>query len=430
MSKKIESVRGMNDILPAQSPAWQQLEVTLRELSRAYGYQEIRTPIVEPTALFYRSIGAVTDIVEKEMYTFDDRNGDSLSLRPEGTAGCVRAGIEHGLFHNQLQRLWYVGPIFRHERPQRGRYRQFYQLGIEAYGMAGPAIDAEIILFSARLLKALGLLNAVRLEINSLGSEMARARYREVLIDYWQQHVAQLDEDSRGRLLQNPLRLLDSKHPNMLGLISNAPKFDDYLDDESRDHFSKLCAYLQAAGIEYHVNPRLVRGLDYYNRTVFEWITEDLGAQGTVCAGGRYDGLVQQLGAKNTVPAVGFAAGIERLLLLQATLQGESLASGLADVYFVSAIECQDQALVLAEQVRNRCARAKVMVDCAAGSLKSQLKRADKSGAVLAVLLNEASVLSQQVTIKFLREEKPQLQLAMRELDNFLLQYVGQEEPR
>ncbi|WP_051004601.1 histidine--tRNA ligase, partial [Halomonas sp. KM-1] len=302
----------MNDLLPDRSALWQYFEGKVQALTQRYGYAEIRTPIVEQTALFARSIGEVTDIVEKEMYTFEDRNGDSLTLRPEGTASCVRAAMEHGLLHNQTQRLWYQGPMFRHERPQKGRYRQFHQVGVEAFGLEGPDIDAEVILLSARLWRELGLSDHVTLELNSLGSSEARAAYRDKLVAYFEQHRDQLDEDSLRRLTSNPLRILDSKNPDMAPMLADAPKLMDHLDDASREHFEGLTALLQAAGIDYVINPRLVRGLDYYGRTVFEWTTTALGSQGTVCAGGRYDGLVEQLGGKPT-PAVGFAMGIERL---------------------------------------------------------------------------------------------------------------------
>ncbi len=315
MSKSIQAIRGMNDILPTETPRWRFVEGVFRDLMAAYGYSEIRLPAVEKTELFKRSIGEVTDIVEKEMYTFEDRNGDSLTLRPEGTAGCVRACIQNGLIHNQTQRLWYLGAMFRHERPQKGRYRQFHQLGVEVFGFAGPDIDAELIAMTARFWHKLGMSDEVRLEINSLGSAAARHTYRETLVAYLQQHRAQLDEDSLRRLDTNPLRILDSKNPAMQALIEAAPKLMDHLDDESREHFETLCGMLQAMGIEYRINPRLVRGLDYYSKTVFEWVTDRLGAQGTVCAGGRFDGLVEQLGARPS-SAIGFALGLERLVAL------------------------------------------------------------------------------------------------------------------
>ncbi|KJJ58494.1 histidinol dehydrogenase, partial [Vibrio cholerae] len=314
MAKTIQAIRGMNDCLPTQSPLWQKVEGVVKNVISAYGYSEVRMPIVEMTHLFSRAIGEVTDVVEKEMYTFEDRNGDSLTLRPEGTAGCVRSGIENGLLYNQEQRLWYMGPMFRHERPQKGRYRQFHQCGVEVFGLDGPDVDAELIMMTARLWRELGIAQHVRLELNSIGSLEARANYRTALIDYLEQYQNVLDEDCKRRMYTNPLRVLDSKNPDVQAILGDAPQLSDYLDAESKQHFAGLCELLDAAGIEYTVNQRLVRGLDYYNRTVFEWITESLGSQGTVCGGGRYDGLVEQLGGKPT-PAVGFAMGLERLVL-------------------------------------------------------------------------------------------------------------------
>lgn len=344
----------MNDLLPSDSPRWQFFEGKVRQLMQRYGFAEIRMPIVEQTALFARSIGEVTDIVEKEMYTFEDRNGDSLTLRPEGTASCVRAAMEHGLLYNQTQRLWYQGPMFRHERPQKGRYRQFHQVGVEAYGFDGPDIDAEVILLSARLWRELGLMEHVTLEINSLGSSEARAAYRDKLVAYFEQHRDVLDEDSLRRLTSNPLRILDSKNPAMAEMLDAAPRLMDNLDDASRVHFEQLKALLDAAGIPFVVNPRLVRGLDYYSRTVFEWTTTALGSQGTVCAGGRYDGLVEQLGGKPT-PAVGFAMGIERLILLLETLDlVPDEALGGSDVYLLAMDDSATAAaMTLAEQLRS-----------------------------------------------------------------------------
>ncbi len=406
MSGTLQAVRGMNDILPSESPRWQWLEDRLRELARSYGYQEIRLPIVEQTALFERSIGTATDIVEKEMYTFTDRNGDSLTLRPEGTAGCVRAALQHGLLHNQSQRLWYRGPMFRHERPQKGRYRQFHQFGVEAFGLAGPDIDAELILMSARLWRVLGLQDAVRLELNTLGSPQARAAYRDVLVEYFQRHYDRLDEDSRRRLCRNPLRILDSKNPQMAGLIEAAPPFSDYLDEESRRHFEGLKELLDAAGIDYLLNPRLVRGLDYYGKTVFEWITERLGAQGTVCAGGRYDGLVEQFGGRPT-PAVGFAIGLERLIGL---LEGDERACLTApQVYLIAVGEAaQARALVLAERLRDELPGLRLLLNCGGGSFKSQFRRADRSGAELALILGEEEIETCSAGIKHLRRQAEQ----------------------
>ncbi|WP_355661244.1 histidine--tRNA ligase [Halomonas salifodinae] len=412
MSKKIQAIRGMNDLLPEQSPLWQYFEGKVRDLMQRYGYAEIRTPIVEQTALFARSIGEVTDIVEKEMYTFDDRNGDSLTLRPEGTASCVRAAMEHGLLHNQTQRLWYQGPMFRHERPQKGRYRQFHQVGVETFGFEGPDVDAELILLTARLWQELGLMEHVTLELNSLGSLDARAAYRETLVAYFEEHRALLDEDSLRRLTSNPLRILDSKNPDMAAMLDAAPQLMDHLDAESREHFAALTAILDAAGIAYVINPRLVRGLDYYSRSVFEWTTTALGSQGTVCAGGRYDGLVEQLGGKPT-PAVGFAMGIERLILLLETLElmPAEAQPGL-DLYLLGMGEAASRAaLLLGEELRGALPRLRLQVHCGGGSFKSQIKKADKSGARLALLLGEDELAEGRVTVKFLREARDQQSL-------------------
>ncbi|MDZ7851355.1 MAG: histidine--tRNA ligase [Halomonas sp.] len=419
--KKIQAIRGMNDLLPEQSPLWQYFEGKVRDLMGRYGYAEIRTPIVEQTALFKRSIGEVTDIVEKEMYTFEDRNGDSLTLRPEGTASCVRAAMEHGLLHNQTQRLWYQGPMFRHERPQKGRYRQFHQIGVEAFGLEGPDIDVETILLSARLWKALGLYEHVTLELNSLGSSEARAAYRDTLVAYFEQHHALLDEDSRRRLSSNPMRILDSKNPDMAEMLDAAPRLMDHLDDASREHFEQLCAMLDAAGIDYVINPRLVRGLDYYGRTVFEWTTTALGSQGTVCAGGRYDGLVEQLGGKPT-PAVGFAMGIERLVLLLETLElMPENARGELDVYLLPMGESATAAaLLLGERLRGTLPELRAQVHCGGGSFKSRMKKADRSGARLALLLGEDELAEGSVTLKFLREEREQQRLSQAELTDTL----------
>ncbi len=407
--KKIQAIRGMNDLLPEQSVLWQYVERQVQALMRRYGYAEIRTPIVEQTALFKRSIGEVTDIVEKEMYTFDDRNGDSLTLRPEGTASCVRAAMEHGLLHNQTQRLWYQGPMFRHERPQKGRYRQFHQVGVEAFGLEGPDIDAELILLSARLWKQLGLFDQVTLELNSLGSPQARAAYRDTLVRYFEAHHEVLDEDSRRRLSTNPLRILDSKNPAMADMLADAPRLMDHLDAESKAHFERLTAMLDAAGISYVINPRLVRGLDYYSRTVFEWTTTALGSQGTVCAGGRFDGLVEQLGGK-PVPAVGFAMGIERLILLLDTLDLiPEAARGELDVYLLPMSDATEPAaLLLAERLREALPALHLQLHCGGGSFKSRMKKADRSGARLALLLGEDELAEGSVTLKFLREEREQ----------------------
>ncbi|MCW8840918.1 MAG: histidine--tRNA ligase [Gammaproteobacteria bacterium] len=423
MSKHIQAVRGMNDILPEETPTWRHLEEVVRQLLDAYGYHEIRMPIVEKTELFKRSIGEVTDIVEKEMYTFEDRNGDMLTLRPEGTAGCVRAGIQNGLLHNQQQRLWYRGPMFRHERPQKGRYRQFHQIGVEVFGLDGPDIDAEHILMTARLWKMLGLDAVVELQLNSLGTVASRAAYRGILVEYLWHHVDALDEDSRRRLDSNPLRILDSKNPEMRPLIEAAPKLTDHLDEESQAHFDTLCAILDEAGVEYHINPCLVRGLDYYGKTVFEWVTNKLGAQGTVCAGGRFDGLVEQLGGKPT-PAMGFAMGVERLVsLLEAEHVPEEHYQPHA--YLVQVGEAaQRRGLLLAEQLRDALPLLRLEVHCGGGSFKSQFKKADKSRAPLALILGDEEVANGTLGIKFLREETEQKLLSQQDVIDYLSGYL------
>jgi len=398
----------MKDILPQDTPYWQCVESSVREVLAAYGYEEIRFPIVEKTELFKRSIGEVTDIVEKEMYTFEDRNGDSLTLRPEGTACCVRTGIQQGLLYNQVQRLWYMGPMFRHERPQKGRYRQFHQVGVETFGMAGADLDAELILLTARLWKKLGL-DDLELQINSLGTAEARAVYRMQLVAYFEAHHSQLDEESQRRLLSNPMRILDTKNPDMRPLVEAAPKLTEYLDDESREHFATLCGLLDAANIRYVINPCLVRGLDYYSRTVFEWVTDRLGAQGTVCAGGRFDGLVEQLGGK-PVPAAGFALGLERLLeLVRDNMQPQTAPH--AYLVLMGAAS-QQVGLVLAEQLRDKVPGLRLMTHCGGGSFKSQFKKADRSGARIALVLGENELETGRVGIKFLREEREQQAVA------------------
>ncbi|HDY7492367.1 TPA: histidine--tRNA ligase [Vibrio vulnificus] len=399
MAKTIQAIRGMNDCLPTQSPLWQKLEGAVKNVISAYGYNEMRMPIVEMTHLFSRAIGEVTDVVEKEMYTFEDRNGDSLTLRPEGTAGCVRAGIENGLLYNQEQRVWYMGPMFRHERPQKGRYRQFHQCGVEVFGLNGPDVDAELIMMTARLWRELGIDKHVRLELNSIGSLEARANYRTALIAFLEQHIDVLDEDCKRRMHTNPLRVLDTKNPDVQAILGDAPRLSDYLDPESTQHFAGLCELLDAAGIEYTVNERLVRGLDYYNRTVFEWITESLGSQGTVCGGGRYDGLVEQLGGKAT-PAVGFAMGLERLVLMLETLELTDVRRSV-DVYVVTAGEGTMMAgMKLAEQVREAIPGVRVMNHFGGGNFKKQFKRADKVGAVVALVLGENEVADNTVVLK------------------------------
>ncbi|MDQ2693979.1 MAG: histidine--tRNA ligase [Pseudomonadota bacterium] len=406
MAKSFQAVRGMNDILPAEAPLWAGVEAAARTLLTAYGYDEIRLPSVEKTDLFSRSIGEATDIVEKEMYTFTDRNGDSLSLRPEGTAGCVRACIEHGLLHNQVQRLWYAGPMFRHERPQKGRYRQFHQIGVEAFGLPGPDIDAEIICLTARLWRRLGL-EHVTLQINSLGSAAARAAYRERLVAYFSAHHAALDDDSRRRLHSNPLRILDTKNPQLAAVVAGAPLLTEHLDDDSQEHFQRLQALLEAAGVPFTVNPRLVRGLDYYCKTVFEWVTDRLGAQGTVCAGGRYDGLVELLGGRPT-PAVGFALGLERLVAMLAE-SGYAGIERTPHAYLVLAGAAAGQSgLVLAERLRDQLPWLRLQVNCGGGTFKAQLKRADRSGAPLALIIGDDEAAAGRVTVKRLREDAAQ----------------------
>jgi histidyl-tRNA synthetase len=420
---KLQSIRGMNDLLPEQSATWQYLERTVAEVLGCYSYREIRFPILEQTELFKRAVGEVTDIVEKEMYSFDDRNGDSLSLRPEGTAGCVRACTQNGLLHNQTQRLWYAGPMFRHERPQKGRLRQFHQIGVEAFGLNGPDIDAELLLITARLWKTLKIDHAVSLQINSLGTSADRKTYRTALVDYLMARQEQLDEDSQRRLQTNPMRILDSKNQDTQALLNDAPKLADFIDQESRDHFEQLCAVLDAANINYEINPRLVRGLDYYSKTVFEWVTTNLGAQGTVCAGGRYDGLVEQLGGK-PCPGVGFAMGVERLVLLLDELGAVPDSIGqTVDLYIVAVGNIELEALVLAEDLRSQCPNIRIESHCGGGSFKSQIKKADKSGAAVALILGEDEVASATAGIKFLREEKSQQSVAQTELANVLTNY-------
>jgi histidyl-tRNA synthetase len=422
---KIQSIRGMNDLLPEQSATWQYLERTVAQVLASYSYREIRFPVLEQTELFKRAVGEVTDIVEKEMYSFDDRNGDNLSLRPEGTAGCVRACTENGLLHNQTQRLWYTGPMFRHERPQKGRLRQFHQIGVEAFGLTGPDIDAELLLITARLWKVLKIDHAVSLQINSLGTAVDRANYRAALVDYLMARREQLDEDSQRRLESNPMRILDSKNPDTQALLDQAPELKDFIDQQSRDHFAKLCGVLDAAGIAYQVNPRLVRGLDYYSKTVFEWVTSSLGAQGTVCAGGRYDGLVEQLGGK-PCPGAGFAMGVERLVLLLDELGAVPDSVGQAvDLYLVAVGDVEQQALVLAENLRSDCSEIRLECHCGGGSFKSQIKRADKSAAKIALILGEDEVAAGTVGLKYLREDRPQETVAQSELSQHLVSFYN-----
>ena len=419
MTDKIQAIRGMHDILPDQTPRWQGVEAVFRRILSAYGYQEIRLPIVEKTELFKRSIGEVTDIVEKEMYTFDDRNGDSLTLRPEGTAGCLRACLEQGLLHYPAHRLWYQGPMFRHERPQKGRYRQFHQMGVEAYGMSGPDIDAELILLTRRIWNDLGIEQKLELQLNSLGTAEERQVYRRQLVEYLQKHSDRLDEDSRRRLETNPLRILDSKSPDMYELVRGAPVLQDYLGEESRTHFDGLTRILDDAGISYVLNPRLVRGLDYYCKTVFEWVTRELGAQGTVCAGGRYDGLIEQLGGKAS-HAIGFALGMERLIELLDD-QARFDQAGRPHAYLIRVgAEAEREGLRLAEQLRDALPGLQLTVNCGGGNFKSQFKRADKSGAELALILGEDEARDQLIGIKPLRKEANQFTIEQSELAAYL----------
>jgi histidyl-tRNA synthetase len=414
----------MHEVLPGSTALWQTVEKITRDVLSAYGYQEIRLPLLEKTELFQRSIGEVTDIVEKEMYTFDDRNGESLTLRPEGTAGCLRACLEHGLLHNQQQRLWYYGPMFRHERPQKGRYRQFYQLGLETYGMAGPDIDAEIILLTDRLWKRLGIRDKLELQLNSLGTIEERMGYREQLVAYFSKYLDLLDEDAQRRLHTNPLRILDTKNPAMQELVDSAPELMDFLGTESREHFQAITAQLDALGVAYRVNTRLVRGLDYYSKTVFEWVTTELGSQGTVCAGGRYDGLIAQLGGKPN-HAIGFAMGMERLLALMALLPDVPTAT-VADVYLILVGEQAEQAgFRFAETLRTAIPGLKLLVNCGGGSFKSQFKKADKSAAHYALIIGDDEVLNECVSLKSLRVEAEQQSLSQAEIIDYLMLRFG-----
>lgn len=415
----IQAVRGMNDVFSPMSGAFEKVETALKQIVSSYGYQEIRFPLLEKTALFKRSIGEVTDIVEKEMYTFEDRGGESLTLRPEGTASCVRAGIEQGLFYHQTCRLWYLGPMFRYERPQKGRYRQFHHFGAEAFGFPGPDIDAELLLMTSRLFKTLGL-NNLSLQINSLGSVEARNHYRSILVDFFEQHKDELDEDSQKRLHRNPLRILDSKNPDMQPLLKKAPSLFDHLDEESRQHFQWICDVLQNEGIPYEINPRLVRGLDYYNKMVFEWVTSELGAQGTVCGGGRYDDLVEQLGGSPTY-AVGFSIGVERLVELVLATDQSYLDIPQADIYLILLGESAVSfGLSVAEKLRSAFTQLRIIVHCGDGSMKAQFKRADKSGAKYAIVIGEDEIAQGKMTLKFLREELAQQSFSYEALVNYL----------
>ncbi|WP_299591383.1 histidine--tRNA ligase [uncultured Microbulbifer sp.] len=417
--KQLRAIRGMNDLLPTQSPVWQYVESTLSELFARYGYSEIRTPMLESTHLFARAVGEATDIVEKEMYTFDDKSGDSVTLRPEGTAGTVRAAIQNSLL-SLPQRLWYFGPMFRYERPQKGRLRQFHQFGVEVFGINGPDIDAEMLMMTARIWKQLGVSEHVTLQLNSLGNSDSRAAYRDALVEYLSARKDQLDEDSQRRLERNPLRILDSKNAQTQELLTDAPCLLDFLDEESKSHFEQLRALLDAAGVVYEVNPRLVRGLDYYGKTVFEWVTDSLGAQGTVCAGGRYDGLVEQMGGKPT-PGVGFGLGVERLVLLLETL--EVLPDSLdqqVDAYLVAVGNVQSAALTAAEQVRSELPWLRLQTHCGGGSFKSQMKKADKSNADYALIIGEDEAAAGQVTVKPLRTGAEQQTVALADVAKML----------
>lgn len=401
MAKNIQAIRGMNDCSPTESPLWQWIEGQVRQILSSYGYSEVRMPIVESTPLFARAIGEVTDVVSKEMYTFWD-NDEQLTLRPEGTAGCVRAAIEHGWIYNNEQRLWYMGPMFRHERPQKGRYRQFHQAGVEVFGIATPEIDAELIILTARLWKALGIEQHVSLQLNSIGSLEARANYRSALVAFLENHQDLMSEEEKERLVKNPLRILDTKNQALQDVLDGAPKLLDYLDDESREHFAQLCGLLDTVGIQYEINPKLVRGLDYYNKTVFEWVTSALGAQGTVCGGGRYDGLVEQLGGHAT-SGVGFAMGLERLVLLVQEVNKSIPVKSAVDIYVVYQGEGTTlAAFQIAEKLRSELPHLSTMLHCSGGNFKKQFKRADKSGATLALVLGESEVQNNQVVVKHL----------------------------
>ncbi|MAS83376.1 MAG: histidine--tRNA ligase [Legionellales bacterium] len=414
---KIQAIRGMHDILMHETPNWQYIEQSIQNVLEQYNYKEIRLPIIEKTELFKHAIGDNTDIVSKEMYSFEDKNNSSITLRPEGTASCVRAGIEHGLFHNKLQRLWYMGPMFRYEKPQKGRQRQFHQLGVEAFGFKGPDIDAEQIMICSRIWKTLNIKN-IKLEINSLGSSESRLKYRKILVDYFLSKKNDLDEDSLIRLEKNPLRILDSKNKDMQSLIKNAPPINEYLDSQSTEHFSKLKEILDHAKIQYDVNSKLVRGLDYYEKTVYEWKTQELGAQDTLCAGGRYDNLVETHGAKST-PAIGFAIGLERLVELSCFEKISDQTT--AHVYLLlSGNNTKKHGLLLAEEIRDKLPNIKIETNCGEGSLKSQFKRADKSGAQIALILGEDELEKKQLTVKYLRNDKPQITIKSQEISDFL----------
>jgi histidyl-tRNA synthetase len=418
VAELIQPVRGMNDVLPDDAPLWDRLESTAAALFASYGYRRIRIPVLERTELFSRSIGEDTDVVAKEMYTFEDRNGESVTLRPEATAGVVRAGLSNGLLHNQQQKLWCSGPMFRYEKPQKGRYRQFHQLSVEALGFAEPEIDAELIAMSARLWKELGIASAT-LEMNSLGTPESRVGYRQALVEYFDRHRAALDEDGLRRLERNPLRILDSKNPALRELIAEAPLLSGYIDDESRAHFERVQQLLGDVGVRFTLNPRLVRGLDYYSRTVFEWLTDRLGAQSAVCSGGRYDGLVAQLGGRET-PAVGWALGIERIVELQRA-EGVDGADAAADAFVIAAGDAaRRKAFKVVEELRDRLPGLRLSIGSPASGFKAQMRRADKSGARHALILGDAEVAADRIGVKPLREESPQQLMTLDECARLL----------
>ena len=415
MAKTIQAIRGMNDCSPTESLLWQWIEAKVRHVLASYGYSEVRMPIVESTPLFARAIGEVTDVVSKEMYTFWD-NDEQLTLRPEGTAGCVRAAIERGWIYNNEQRLWYMGPMFRHERPQKGRYRQFHQAGVEVFGIANPEIDAELIILTARLWKELGIDQHVSLQLNSIGSLEARANYRSALVAFLENHQDLMSDEEKERLVKNPLRILDTKNEALQEVLNGAPKLLDYLDDESHEHFNQLCSLLDAMGVKYEINPKLVRGLDYYNKTVFEWVTSALGAQGTVCGGGRYDGLVEQLGGHAT-QGVGFAMGLERLVLLIQEVNKEITLPQAIDLYLVYAGEGTTlNAFQIAEQIRTELPQVRVMTHCSGGKFQKQFKRADKIEAKYALVVGESEVQAKTVVVKDLRNGAEQITLSQVDL--------------
>ena len=415
MAKVIQAIRGMNDCAPTESPLWQWVEGQVKQVLASYGYSEVRMPIVESTPLFARAIGEVTDVVSKEMYTFWD-NDEQLTLRPEGTAGCVRAAIEHGWIYNNEQRLWYMGPMFRHERPQKGRYRQFHQAGVEVFGIANPEIDAELIILTARLWKVLGIDQHVSLQLNSIGSLEARANYRSALVAFLENHQDLMSDEEKERLVKNPLRILDTKNQALQEVLNDAPKLLDYLDEESRTHFTTLCQLLDDMGIAYEVNPKLVRGLDYYNKTVFEWVTSALGAQGTVCGGGRYDGLVEQLGG-HAAPGVGFAMGLERLVLLVQEVNAAVPVANTVDVYLVYSGEGATlNAFQLAETIRSALPQVRVMTHCSGGKFQKQFKRADKVDAKLALVIGESEVAEKTVVVKDLRSSAEQVTISQADI--------------